>query len=209
MSARPFPAIALEPAAARGLLDAIGRRTVEQALDQAGRVIAAREATIEVLRLDPSASRARRRRGTFSAWLLPSRPTGDLDPALADQLAGTGLFLPGWYHDRYRDVVAGADPWAHFLSSGLGLGLAPNPFFDPDWYADTHLDGRRDEPAILHYLRVGARYALAPGPLFDAAAYLLAGAAPAGAPDALASFLTRGIDAGHAAIPVAARRLPA
>lgn len=199
---RRFARIALGPVQAQGLLHAVECRMTADTLDRARRVIAAREATIDVLRLDPPQSRAPRTRGALSAFRWPSRAAEDIDPALTDQLAGAGLFLPGWYRDRYGEAVAGGDAWAHYLSAGLAAGLAPNPFFDPAWYADTHLGGCRDEFAILHYVRIGARYALATGPLFDAAAYLAADATLAGEPDPLAHFLTRGIEAGRAAIPV-------
>ncbi len=203
---RAFRRISLKPVEARLLLNAIETRTVDQALEQARRVIAAREATIDTLRLDPPASRTPQTRGGggLSALLWPARTPEPLDRAAADLLAGSGLFLPGWYRERHRDAIGGGDAWAHYLSSGLAKGLAPNPFFDPDWYAQTHLDGRCAEPAILHYMRIGARYALAPGPLFDAAAYLLADRSLAGEADALAHFLARGIAEGRAAIPVGA-----
>jgi hypothetical protein len=203
MDATGFPAIALDPPTARELLHAVERRAIGTTLDHARRVIAAREATIEVLRLEPPASRTPRPRGALSTLLRPARASGGVDPAEIDRLAGSGLFLAGWYGERHREAVAGGDPWAHFVATGLPAGLAPNPFFDPAWYAAAYLDGAQDEPAILHYLRIGARYALTPGPLFDSAAYLLADEAIAGEPDPLVHFLSRGIDAGRVAIPIA------
>ncbi len=198
-----FATIALKPVEARRLLDAVEQRAIAARLARAARLIAAREATIEVLRLDPPGSRTPRIRGALSALFRPSRAPDGLDPGETDRLAGSGLFLAGWYRDRHREAVAGGDPWAHYLAEGLAAGLAPNPFFDADWYVGRHLGGRCAEPAILHYLRVGARYALAPGPLFDSTAYLCADERIAGEADALAHFLTRGIDEGRTAIPVA------
>lgn len=199
-TAKRFPSVPLDPAQARILLGAVGSRLIGDTLERARRVIAAREATIEVLRLEPAAKRAPRARGALSAFRWP-RATGGFDPASIDQLAESGLFLGEWYRSRHADAITG-DPWAHYRAVGLAAGLAPNPFFDPGWYADRHLGGQHDEPAILHYVRVGARYALATGPLFDAAAYLAADGELSAEPDPLAHFLTRGIDEGRAAIPV-------
>lgn len=193
--------IPLDRGQAQVLLGGIDSRATKAELARMQRVVAARDATIDVLRLDAPAARAPRPRGALAAFRWP-RSSGDFDSATIEPLADSGLFLAGWYAVRHGEAIGGADPWTHFIASGIAAGLAPNPFFDPGWYADTHLEGRHDEPAILHYVRIGARYALAPGPLFDAAAYLGANPPLAGEADSLAHFLTRGIDEGLAAIPV-------
>lgn len=91
--------------------------------------------------------------------------------ALGDSLGG--LFDPGWYAARYRDVPkASVPPIEHFLNWGLAEGRNPNRWFDGAWYAEHYADvGASGMLPLLHYLQCGAAELRNPHPRFDAAWY--------------------------------------
>src|SRR5665213_1256692 len=130
------------------------------------------------------------------ASLLPSLPSvRDLYEVLH-----YGLVDPGPYFslDYYREQVASRSREAaglleHFLTTGLRLGIRPNPFFDPLWYY-RQLDGMHDVwSGLRHFVMSGDREGLAPSPEFSGKRYFerYPDVANAGIP-ALFHFLTAG-----------------
>ena len=120
---------------------------------------------------------------------------------LAERIAASGLFAPGWYRRQQTRRIG--NPLAHFVARGLAEGLAPNPFFDPAWYLSHH--GHMISPAqsaIEHYIGHGARQLLAPGPLFDPIPYSRQQPGLVLAPDMLAHYMNQGIFRGLAVAPV-------
>jgi GT2 family glycosyltransferase len=81
-------------------------------------------------------------------------------------LAGSDLFDPAWYLDRYRDVRSvGADPVLHYLDSGAAEGRDPSARFDTEWYLRRNPDVRQaDMNPLVHYLQHGKREGRLPAP---------------------------------------------
>lgn len=179
-----FGAIRMSREAARLHLSRIG---LDEERGRADRRIAGLEAALAVLRSDPG-------RPVPLGW-RPGRDAAD-----ARRLARSGLFLDRWYAAR-QGTRPGRAAFRRFLTTGVALDHAPNPFFDPVWYRAAHLGGRTDEAPILHYLRIGAPGALAPGPLFDPIAYAAHNPDIAQEPDLLAHLLRRGLREGRRFLP--------
>ncbi|HET8997228.1 MAG TPA: glycosyltransferase, partial [Acetobacteraceae bacterium] len=85
-----------------------------------------------------------------------------------------GIFDPGWYRARYRDVASSVvDPLTHFLNWGLDEGRDPNRYFDGAWYREHNADvAASGINPFLHYLQSGAAELRNPHPRFDAIWYV-------------------------------------
>ncbi|MEE4376788.1 MAG: hypothetical protein V2J55_04645, partial [Candidatus Competibacteraceae bacterium] len=91
------------------------------------------------------------------------------------QLIGaSGIFDNDWYLEKNPDVATtGANPLAHYLSSGAAEGRDPNPLFDGDWYLKQNPDvAATGINPLAHYLSSGATEGRDPNPLFDGDWYL-------------------------------------
>lgn len=84
------------------------------------------------------------------------------------------LFDPCWYLDRYPEVRAsGADPYLHYLETGMAEGKRPNSEFNPLWYLESYPEaGASGVDPLLDYENGGWRKGRDPNRYFKSAAYL-------------------------------------
>lgn len=163
----------------------------------------------------PLALYLRRRRD--APHVSPRLDMTALDPALAEELARTGITPLAWYLEhpadpRFQpfplfdaDYYAKTNPTAarnspvllkHFFLHGAGEGARPNALFDPDFYRRTYLpEGATSLDAFLHYVDEGRHRDLRPNPLFDPAFYRdqLPEDERAGLGEPLVHYLKRGL----------------
>jgi hypothetical protein len=89
-----------------------------------------------------------------------------------DLLSRSGLFNSDFYLEAYPDVaLAGADPLAHYLSSGYTEGRNPNRLFSSAWYARQN-DLPPTKNPLIDYLLRGAAERRDPHPNFSIRKYL-------------------------------------
>ena len=83
------------------------------------------------------------------------------------------IFIADWYLLKNQDVVvAGTDPFEHYVRWGAIEGRSPHPVFDTDWYLETNPSADPRSDPFTHYLTRGAAAGRDPHPLFDSVWYL-------------------------------------
>ncbi len=143
-----------------------------------------------------------------AAVLTPFAAADALDPeeycdrvhiarsVLADVRA---LFDEAWYLERHPDLVlAGRDPFAHFLECGGQAGRDPHRLFDSSYYLERYPDVRAAGlNPLLHFVAYGAAEGRDPHPLFHTR-YYMGRLAEAPAPDLnpLLHYLRTGLESG-------------
>lgn len=103
-----------------------------------------------------------------------------------------------WYLSRLPEPPPpGTDPYHHYRTVGVALGLAPNPVFDVEVYRYDHPDvADHGGDPLLHWVLAGREAGATPHPLFDPAWYRRAHAI--GGADPYLHYLLSGRAAGLA-----------
>ncbi len=80
-----------------------------------------------------------------------------LDSDFAKLMAESELFDREWYLENYHDVKnADADPFEHFITTGVFEGRSPSAKFDPDYYVTRYPKVRESGiTPVEHYIRYG------------------------------------------------------
>jgi GT2 family glycosyltransferase len=100
-----------------------------------------------------------------------------------DVLLGSSLFDDRWYTLCADRPMTRREAVEHYLGTGRGARLTPNPLFDPDLAArGLGLDDDSEEDPLVVYLR-RRRFRVEVHPLFDVKAYLEANPAALRHPD--------------------------
>jgi hypothetical protein len=102
-----------------------------------------------------------------------------------------------------QDLSARRDPYTHYLTTGAGAGLDPNPYFDTRFYLERNPEvAEAGKNPLVHYIRHGSREGRAPSALFDGAYYVerYPDVVDSGWPSPLAHYLEQGRSEGR--VPV-------
>jgi hypothetical protein len=97
-----------------------------------------------------------------------SSQPGDCPVLEKGLVAGSPLFDPLWYVERYPDALLdGCDALTHFLLNGAN-GFDPSAYFSSSYYLENYPDVQLSGcNPLFHYLRFGHIEGRAPHPAFD------------------------------------------